>query len=62
MSLPPLPWSYETNTPAESLPGSGFVYLVDTNNRRIAALWGKAEEKMAMARFICEAANKRGGN
>jgi hypothetical protein len=58
MSLPPLPWSYQTNSPAGKHEGSGFVYLIDANGRKIAALWGNPEEKIASAQFIIEASDQ----
>jgi hypothetical protein len=51
--LPPLPWSYETNSLAGKPPGTGQVYLVDANGRKIAALYCSPEEKIALAEFIC---------
>jgi hypothetical protein len=56
--LPPLPWTYETNSVAGKHPGSGQVYLLDANGRKIAALYCSPEEKIAMAEFICEASAK----
>jgi hypothetical protein len=35
--------------------GKGFVYILDANGRRIAVLWGKIVEKIAMAELICDA-------
>lgn len=58
MSLPPLPWSYQTNAPMGKHEGSGFVYLIDANGRKIAALWGNSEEKIATAKLITDAADK----
>lgn len=58
--LPPLPWTYETNSQAGRHPASGFVYLVDANGRKIANLWGHLDEKIALAEFICEASKRAG--
>lgn len=60
--LPPFPWSYETNSLVGRHPGSGNVYLVDANGRKIAAIYCSPEEKIAVAEFICaasEQANRR---
>jgi hypothetical protein len=35
----------------------GHVYIVDANNRKIAAVWGKAGEKQKTADLIIEAVN-----
>ena len=53
--LPPLPWSYETNSYVGKHPGSGNVYVVDANGRKIAAIYCSPEEKIALAEFICAA-------
>lgn len=59
MSLPPLPWSYETNAPAGQHEGKGFVYLLDANGRKIGTVWGKPDEKMATMQFIMDAVDAR---
>jgi hypothetical protein len=51
--LPPFPWTYLTNSIVGKHPGSGNVYLVDANGRKIAALYCSPEEKIALAEFIC---------
>jgi hypothetical protein len=56
-SLPPLPWSYQTVGPANE-PGNPFVYLLDANGRKIASLWGKPAEKLAVAELICDASDR----
>jgi hypothetical protein len=53
--LPPFPWTYVTNSVVGRHPGSGNVYLVDANGRKIAALYCAPEEKIALAEFICTA-------
>jgi hypothetical protein len=55
--LPPGPWTYETNDPAGKPLGTGMVYVVDANGRKIAALYCTPKEKIAVAEFICGAAN-----
>lgn len=55
--LPPLPWSYQTNAPVGQHEGKGFIYLLDANGRKIGTLWGKPDEKLAMAELICDAAD-----
>jgi hypothetical protein len=53
MRLPPLPWTYVTiGGPGD--PGHGHVYIVDANNRKIASIWGKAQEKIAFAEAVCD--------
>jgi hypothetical protein len=56
--LPPLPWTYATNTLVGKHIGSGNVYLVDANDRKIAVLYCSPEEKLAMAEFICAASER----
>lgn len=53
--LPPGPWSWEDNGLAGRPLGHGHVYLLDRNGRKIAAIWGRPEEKIAIADFIVEA-------
>lgn len=53
--LPPLPYSYLTNSGG---PGQvGFVYILDANGRKIASIWGKPTEKVAVAELICDASD-----
>ncbi|MEA2882417.1 MAG: hypothetical protein QOH32_1673 [Bradyrhizobium sp.] len=59
--LPPMPWSYETNYLAGKHPGSGPVYLVDANGRKIATLYCAPEEKIALAEYLC-AISENGSN
>lgn len=56
--LPPGPFSYWTTSPTENH-GEGHVYIVDANERKVAALWGQPSEKMAMAALIIEAAQSK---
>ena len=53
--LPPGPFTYWTTAPAGEPIGNGHVYIVDANNRKIAALWGKPAEKIAMVELIIKA-------
>lgn len=54
--LPPGPFSYETVRALSSThEGAGHVYLVDRDGRKIAALWGRPEEKLALADLIIKA-------
>lgn len=55
--LPPRPWSYSTNAPAGQHEGKGFVYLLDANGRKIGTVWGKPDEKLAIAELICDASD-----
>jgi hypothetical protein len=56
--LPPLPYSYETNAPEGVHEGKGFVYLLDADGRKIGTVWGKPDEKLALATLICDASDK----
>ena len=53
--LPPLPWSYTTNAPVDKHEGSGFVYLHDASGRKIGTVWGKPDEKLAIAALVLQA-------
>ena len=55
--LPPLPWSYQTNAPVGAHEGTGFIYLLDANGRKIETLWGTPDEKLASAELICDASD-----
>lgn len=57
--LPPVPWSYETNAPVGVHDGKGFVYLLDANGRKIGTVWGKPDEKLAVAELICDASAEK---
>lgn len=62
-NLPPQPFNYETTYPVGKFRhplGNGHVYLVDGNGRKIASLWGKPEEKIALAKMIVNARNTVG--
>lgn len=56
--LPPLPWSYSTNAPVGQHEGKGFVYLLDADGRKIGTVWGKPDEKLAVAELICDASDE----
>ena len=56
-SLPPLPWSYQTNAPIGQHEGNGFLYLLDANGRKIGTFWGKPDEKLAIAELVCDASD-----
>lgn len=53
--LPPGPWSWEDNAPEGRPYGTGHVYIIDANGRKIASIWGKPEEKIAIADLVIEA-------
>jgi len=57
--LPPLPWSYQTNARVGEHEGNGFVYLLDANGRKIGTLWGKPDEKLAVAELIMAASDAK---
>lgn len=40
-----------------SMNGQGHIYLIDATGRKIAAIWGKAEEKADTAALIVRAVN-----
>ncbi len=53
--LPPGPFEYETTAPLDDHHGKGHVYIVDANGRKIASIWGKPDEKLALKDLILEA-------
>lgn len=57
-NLPPLPWTYQTNSAVGKPVGTGNVYLVDANGRKIAVLYCSPAEKIAVAEFICAESEK----
>lgn len=49
----PAPWDWVwISAPAS---GGGHLYIVDPDGRKIAACWGRAEEKAANARLMAAA-------
>ena len=54
----PRPWNW-TSVGANAS-GGYHVYLTDANGRKIAAVWGKAEEKVAAADLIVGLVNNAG--
>jgi hypothetical protein len=56
-ALPPLPWSYSTNAQVGHHDGSGFVYLLDANGKKIGTVWGNPDQKLAVAEMICDASD-----
>ena len=56
-ALPPGPWTWQTTAPPDRPDGSGHVYLRDSTGRRIASIWGRPAEKVAIAEMITEARN-----
>jgi len=54
--LPPGPFSYMTISAKSSThPGAGHVYILDANERKIASIWGRQDEKIALAELIIKA-------
>lgn len=51
----PRPWDWTFVSANAS--GGGHIYITDANGRKIAAIWGKAEEKTATADLIIAAVN-----
>jgi len=57
--IPPRPWNWVW-VAAHTGSGGGHVYLTDANGRKIAALWGKPDEKAAAAELITFLVNAAG--
>ena len=53
--LPEGPFSYLITAQRGAHEGSGHVYIIDANERKIASVWGKPEEKLALAELIIDA-------
>ena len=53
--LPPGPWAYWTTAAEGDHPGKGHVYVVDANDRKIAACWGPPDTKIATAALMIAA-------
>jgi hypothetical protein len=56
--LPEGPFEYQTTAREGDHHGKGHVYIIDRTGRKIASLWGKPQEKMAMAQFIIDASER----
>ena len=56
--LPPGPYTIETVSAKGKPEGSGHVYVLDATGRKIASMWCKTAEKMALANMICDARDK----
>lgn len=54
----PRPWNW--TWVGANASGGGHIYLTDANNRKIAAVWGKAEEKQATAELVVALVNNAG--
>lgn len=52
----PRPWACQWSA-TMSANGQGHVYIVDAAGRKIAAIWGKSDEKLATAELIVAAVN-----
>jgi hypothetical protein len=50
--LPPGPYGFETTARPGQPDGSGHVYITDASGRRIATVWGDADEKLAFVELI----------
>ena len=53
-NLPPRPYSYQVMERLDG-GGAGHIYILDANGRKIASIWGKGTEKIALAELICDA-------
>ena len=51
-SLPPGPYEYITTADLNDHHGMGHVYLVDTTGKKIASIWGKPDQKLALVDMI----------
>lgn len=59
-SLPPLPFTYVTlDAPGDGINTGQLLYVnvLDAGGRKIASLWGRPWEKIALAELICHAGN-----
>ena len=54
-NLPKGPFEYMTTAPLDGHHGMGHVYVVDADGRKIASLWGKPDEKLALLDLILKA-------
>jgi hypothetical protein len=54
-TLPAGPWSYLTTAAPGTPDGNGHVYLVDADGKKLASLWGKPDQKMALAKLFIAA-------
>lgn len=54
-NLPPGPYEYMTTAALDDHHGVGHVYIVDANGRKIASIWGKPDEKLALKDLILKA-------
>lgn len=54
-ALPKGPYEYETTAPLSGSHGNGHVYLVDSDGKKIASIWGKPNQKMALVNWIIDA-------
>lgn len=55
-TLPPLPWDWITAA-RDSNNNSSYAYLVDATGRKIAAIWGKPDERPLIADHILKCVN-----
>jgi hypothetical protein len=53
--LPPRPYSYSTTALPGQHEGAGHVYIIDATGRKIVSVWGRPDEKIALAELIVEA-------
>ena len=54
----PRPWNW--TWVGANASGGGHIYLTDANGRKIAAVWGKANEKQAAAELVVALVNNAG--
>jgi hypothetical protein len=53
--LPPFPWRSNEHS-------SGFIEILDANDRRIAVVWGELMQKNAVAEMILEKSREVSAN
>ena len=54
--LPPVPFGMMITAAVGTHEGNGHVYVTDANGRKIATVWGKPDEKIALANLLIAAA------
>lgn len=56
--LPPGPFQYMVTARPGEHEGKGHVYVIDASGRKIAVMWGTADEKLALAGLMIAARDK----
>jgi hypothetical protein len=58
--LPAGPFTYRTTAPQGEHDGKGSVHIKDASGRVIAAIYGKPDEKLAIAELLIDARDSQG--